>query len=498
MSKKRIFEVDIAGLRELQLGKPKWFIIRELLQNAIDEDIKECVLKTTYEYGKAHITVTDDSPTGFRDLADTYTLFKDTYKRSDVKKRGRFNFGEKQVLCLSDFARILTTTGGLEFDMQKGTRKTLRKNRPSGSEVYVVVKMTKEEYAECLGYCNEILVPQNITVKISTSQPNKKEVTIRILEYQRPDKIFKAKLPTEKKVNGVMKRVNLETEVHIHKPKIGDDNKPDRTTASYIYEMGIPICEIDCDYSIDVQQKIPLSDDRDNVDSKYIKLIYGEILNQVYDDIEKERSSEQWVRSGFTSERALVDARKAIITKRFGEKVLIANPMDERSMDEAISNNYNVVYGAEMNKEEWGVIKENKLLISTSTMFKTGIAEGKVATPDKDMKRIADFSVRVAKEFLGLNISASFYNSPGATVKADFELKGNKLRFNIAHFRPEEWMSENGNVKQQMLDLIIHELGHSRGNHYEQSYHECITELGSKLTLKALREPEWFLLDDAN
>ena len=165
-------------------------------------------------------------------------------------------------------------------------------------------------------------------------------------------------------------------------------------------------------------------------------------------------------------------------------------------MDEAISNNYNVVYGSEMNKDEWSVVKEGKLIISTSAMFKTNFADSKIVTPNEDMKKIADFSVKIAKEFLGLNISVAFVDSPRATVKADFELNGNKLRFNVAHFRPDEWLPENGNIKQETLDLIIHELGHSRGNHTQQSYHECITELGSKLTIKALRDPEWFNLID--
>ncbi|MEK6881391.1 MAG: hypothetical protein AABY22_17340, partial [Nanoarchaeota archaeon] len=111
--KNQIFEVDVKGLRQLQEGKPKWFIVRELLQNAMDEDITQCTIYMRYEYGKAYITVEDDSPIGFRDLTDAYTLFKDTYKRTDVKKRGRFNFGEKQVLCLADNARIISTTGGV-------------------------------------------------------------------------------------------------------------------------------------------------------------------------------------------------------------------------------------------------------------------------------------------------------------------------------------------------------------------------------------------------
>ena len=50
--------------------------------------------------------------------------------------------------------------------------------------------------------------------------------------------------------------------------------------------------------------------------------------------------------------------------KRFGEKVCVANPFDKQSIDEAISNGYNVIYGSEMSKEEWGKVKENNLIQS--------------------------------------------------------------------------------------------------------------------------------------
>lgn len=486
MAKNNIFEVDVKGLRQLQEGKPKWFIVRELLQNAMDEDINICNITLNYERGKAHITVEDDSPIGFRDISDAYTLFKDTYKRSDVKKRGRFNFGEKQVLCLSDFARIVTTTGGLEFDVLGGERTTLRRKREKGSEVYVVVKMSRDEFNECCSYANDILVPKNIQIFLTIGQDKKELFNVA------PHKIFTAKLLTEVKVDDRMKNVSRDTEVHLHT----------KSGTAYIFEMGIPICEIDCDYSIDIQQKVPMSNDRDNVDAKYLKLVYGEVLNQVYTEISKEQSSDLWVRTATTSDRIISEAVKDIVQKRFGEKALIANPMDRRSMDEAISNNFNVIYGSEMNKDEWNKVREFGILESTSSMFKTGIAEGRHLTRSEittEQSRIANFAVRIAKEFLNLTITVGFYDSPDASVIADYNSEGQRLRFNVAHVEEGLWnlvaaTGVNGMnlIQQPMLDLIIHELGHSAGWHYEHSYHECITMLGSKLTLKALTDPSWF------
>ena len=43
------FEVSKDGLKKLQLGKPKHYAIRELLQNAMDEDAQQTYSKTKTE-----------------------------------------------------------------------------------------------------------------------------------------------------------------------------------------------------------------------------------------------------------------------------------------------------------------------------------------------------------------------------------------------------------------------------------------------------------------
>lgn len=93
---KNWFEVDKKGLQALQAGKSKTFIIRELVQNAFDEDIKECTIQIEYMQNIASITVVDDSPEGFKNLAHAYTLYADTYKRKNPEKRGRLIWVKKK------------------------------------------------------------------------------------------------------------------------------------------------------------------------------------------------------------------------------------------------------------------------------------------------------------------------------------------------------------------------------------------------------------------
>ncbi len=73
MSKNSWLEVDREGLRQLQEGKPKHFIIKELAQNAWDENTTICEVRTSHQKGIAEITVIDDNPEGFRERC-LYTL----------------------------------------------------------------------------------------------------------------------------------------------------------------------------------------------------------------------------------------------------------------------------------------------------------------------------------------------------------------------------------------------------------------------------------------
>jgi len=109
-------DADHKGLRALMLARPKWFAVREIIANAFDEtDATYCEMNSLHEKGFAIVTIEDNSPTGFRNIKDAYTLFGNCEKRPDVTKRGRFNKGEKEAIVICEHAVISTTTGTVIF-----------------------------------------------------------------------------------------------------------------------------------------------------------------------------------------------------------------------------------------------------------------------------------------------------------------------------------------------------------------------------------------------
>ena len=84
------FAVDKQGLADLVASKGKVFILHELLQNAWDcPAVREVTVVMSPVKGAplVNLTVVDDDPDGFRDLAHAYTLFAPSEKKSDPIRR---------------------------------------------------------------------------------------------------------------------------------------------------------------------------------------------------------------------------------------------------------------------------------------------------------------------------------------------------------------------------------------------------------------------------
>ncbi len=464
MESKNWFEVSKEGLRELQEGKSKSFVLKELVQNAWDENTKKCVVKADYENEVAKISVEDDNPEGFRDLTDSYTLFQHTEKRKNPEKRGRFNIGEKQILSICEEATVETTKGTVVFDVEG--RRNERKNREKGSKITVKIKMKREEYQEMLDSVKTYLIPKGIYLEVNGEK----------IKYIQPYKTFEASLLTEIEENRIMKRVFRKTNVNVVKSE-----------APILYEMGLPIQKIECEFSIDVQQKIPLSIDRDVVLPSFLTELYAEVLNHIGEDITEINSSQVWVREATTSKRIDEEILKEVINKRFGDKVCVADPFDRRSIDEAIASGYRVVRGSEMSKEEWENVKGANLICSSSKLFGATFVEGEeVKELSENQMRVRKYAQKIAERLLKFGLKVVFVKSRGDECAS---FGNDTLTFNISRL-PKNFF--NNPISAETTDLILHELGHKEGWHVEKSYHQAITKMAGELIMLALKEPAFF------
>jgi hypothetical protein len=458
------FEVDVKGLRALQEGKDKTFIIRELVQNCWDENIKNCVLKISLlKDNIIKVFVSDDSPEGFRNLKDAYTLFGDTTKRRDAEKRGRYNFGEKQLISVCKKAVITTTKGAVVFN-DNGRFEHPEKTE-KGTIVEIEIDGNKNDYDEMIDYAKTLLVPKNINYFVNEEK----------IFYKEPIKSFETVLMTEIDEKGFLKKVRRKTRVNVM-----STNNPE------VYELGIPVMDIDCKFGIDIMQKVPLSFDRDSVNQTFLKELYSEVLNNVYDLLDGDSVSDSWVRLAMRG-TVSKEAASHVMNTRYGDKYVSANPFDPKSVFEAIANGYRVITGSEMSREEWGNVKDNGLIQSSSDLFGTTYENAPVMVPDDKQMIFASYAKRVAKRILGFDINVVFVNGSYSSALAQY---GNReLTVNVTKAGKEFFKNP---VSVTTTDLLIHELGHENGTHIEESYHQLLTKLGAELIFLALKEPQFF------
>src|SRR5579859_6601116 len=142
--------VDLTGLRKLLSRRGKEFILYELVQNAWDENctVVDISLPCPH-HGITRLVVTDDSPSGFKNLSHAFTLFAESYKKKNAAQRGAFNAGDKFVLAFCEEASIVSTTGGIVFD-RRG-RCITRKHTERGSEFSGLLKLTTAEWEQMCG-----------------------------------------------------------------------------------------------------------------------------------------------------------------------------------------------------------------------------------------------------------------------------------------------------------------------------------------------------------
>jgi hypothetical protein len=285
MGRRSWLDVDLDGLKKILERRGKQFLIYELVQNCFDENVTNVeVTLSRPENGRSEIIVRDDSPQGFRDLTDAYTMYAESYKKADPEKRGAFNLGEKYVLALCDEATITTTTGRVTFDSDGTRRRTGSVKRERGSEFRGSLRLKISEWEQM---CDEAmkLIPPVPTFFNGEEIPRRK-----------PLRTWTATLPTVKSdEEGNLRPTSRQTMVSVYPVLAGE--------TAMLYEMGIPVVEIKSKYHISIAQKVPLNIDRDNVTPAYLKAVYVELLNHTQDLIEAEDANSVWVRTAASDPR---------------------------------------------------------------------------------------------------------------------------------------------------------------------------------------------------
>jgi hypothetical protein len=474
-NRKDWLDVDLDGLRNILERRGKQFALYELAQNCWDEQATRVdIVLTRPVNGQSLLSVMDDSPEGFRDLSDAYTLYAPSYKKEDPGKRGAFNVGEKYVLALCTEAMISTTTGEVSFNGE-GRSRTEKRKRMVGSEFKGHMRLTLAEYDEMCAAAKK-LIPPIPTFFNGEEIPDRK-----------PLREWRATLETVKSdAEGNLRRTERLTTVSVYAVLEGEK--------AHLYEMGIPVVELNAKYHVSVAQKCPLNVDRDNVKPSYLRAIYVELLNNTKDLLEEADANTTWVRTAASDPRCEDEAIRVVLDMRYGPNRVSHDMNDVGSNREAASKNWTVVTGGSMSKGEWENARRAEAIKPAGAVFPTDINKAK--NPAKvyergewtpEMETFAGFVGDVSPVLIGKLVSVRYIRDRAISLCGSFAPQSSEMTINLAHHEVGDFVSD--------LDLMIHELAHDTvqsNDHLSARFYEATCQIGAKLALLAFKEPAIF------
>lgn len=471
------FDVDKEGLAKLIASRGKVFVLYELLQNAWDESVTKVIVTLAKEKGArcAVLEVEDDSPEGFKNLSHAFTLFAESEKKGDAEKRGRFNFGEKMVLAMCFEAAIYSTKGSVLFDYRGRHSSPHRRNR--GTLFRARIPMTNAELAACHAGMAKLI-------------PNPRCETIYNGEVLKGPKLAawaEAALPTViAHEDGVLVPTTRKTMINIYIPSDGEPGM--------LYEMGIPVVETGDAFHVDVQQKVPLGFNRDNVTPGYLRIIRAKVLEQTSLMLDQHETADPWVRDAMTHPSIDVKAVRQIVERRFGDKVVSYDPSDPEANKIAITRGYKVIHGGQMTKPEWDNIRRAEAILPAGRVTPSPRPYHPDGAPLKLIPREQWTAIQVAfaintkvlarallQKEIDIRLAAD-YDWPFAATYGGCLLTINVSRVSSDFF---------DGYTEESLGLLLHEFGHEyASDHLSEEYYNALTTLGARLALFA-RKNGW-------
>lgn len=478
------FDVDKAGLAKLLERKGKPFVVLELIQNAWDENTTE-VLVQIRRMGSTpyvRIEVRDDNPTGFADLTHAFTLFAESAKGGNAEKRGRFNLGEKLVLAMCRKAEIFSTKGTVIFD-ENGRRQSKRNATLRGSIFSGELRMTDAEIEECRDALLLLLPPHGIKTRYDIGG-EEGELFPKITAAE-----FETTLPTEIADNeGNMRRTQRKTRIEIYAAN----------GQAYLYEMGIPVVEIDGRFQVNVMQKVPLNFDRDNVSPAYLAKVHALTAENVTGRLTEEDASASWIKIGMEEQPDLLsdDTVRKIADLRFGEKRVAYDPSDPEANNLAVAQGYNVIHGGSLSAGEWSVLRRAEAILPAGRVTPSPRPFSPEGQPlsfiptsqwTQPMQRVALYAQGLALRLLGSDLKVQITNDRAWNFAAAYG-KGHLI---LSHAKlGKNWFS---GPLVKINALLIHEFGHHySGNHLSEAYHDALCDLGARLAQWVMEDPAVF------
>ncbi len=437
-----------------------WRLIQEIISNSFDEKEVTEIACDIIENEKKQIKVKIyDNGKGFRDKRDIYTLFKDSYKRTNKNQRGRYNLGEKQFFARAVSGWVKTRETMIEF--VDDSKKETKIPSMQGTQVSAIFELEKDESLhETITWVKKVAVPEGKRLSINFDTIRPKTLV----------KKFKTRLPTviAQGANQKMVRRIEDTQVFLYEKL--EDEKP------IIFELGCTVQELNQDlkWHVDVRQKIPQTTERDVISDAYLQLLYSKITEKTLDLIDAKSSGGNWINDAL--KRTSKKTSKEIFKKRFGTDNVMIESSDYRENERAMEAGVHLVKSGELDSDVVSNLKDQGTLKYASKEFSTsGWETAKRVEPTIDMLNFAGVCRAVARDVIDKNIRVNFVTTDHTPEIAMYG--SNNLLWNVRLCGGKKFFV---GFVPKAIGILVHELAHDKlGNNDGHAHfsHDYIHEM---------------------
>lgn len=443
-----LFEINSDGWISQQRGREAYELVREIIQNALDT---ETDIDVTIDYDHNTVTVRDYNEQGVSDLGELWTVFGGD-KKGDPTKRGRYGRGMKETVGGTDAVTVVTTEGSVEFDVTERERFTSEDETTDvGTKVSAYRKDWSPQDLEGVErFVERLWVPEDITITLTVE--NAGSSYTKELVADEPDRVYESKLTTVVvDSDGVMQKDKRRTEVRVKRDENGG-----------IYEMGIPVTsEEDFNFLIDVQQKIPMAEQREEPKGNYRDELVASLLNHCLDLLERNEIKSDWVSSYIHNYRVSRSVQKEFIEKRYPTRFSkgLAMPSGGPVDDIVGQNGYHVLTTSSMPISYQSMMK--KLVPSTEEIMEE-LEDDLMEQTEEATEEQQEFIRFVNRELvnkLEVEVDIECAEMEGRPDKrARYVPDERKIYLNTLN---REW----GEVSPANVGVVLHELAHANGEH---------------------------------
>lgn len=434
----------------MQGGRSLGHLVREAISNVFD--VPEAT-KCDIWIKPGCVIVEDNAPLGIKDKNLITTVFL-TDKEEKHTTRGRKGLGLKELISAGHHAEVETANHTLVFHAD-GTRTDTPNTRQIGTKVTVWCdEWIEDKLTTCIDYLKRFMPPNNVLMTING-------------QAIKPSKLresFSADLRTTIVRNNKQVEERRTTKVDIRNLRKGEKK-------GWVYEMGIPVQEIETKFNIDIQQRIPMNDNRDVCNYGYMYSVYGAILDSMIKTLSKAALKDRWVLEGL---HYCTTTTQRVYASKFFPTGAILKCKDKKANDIVEQHGFDLVDISHLPSDAQGVIHN---YVKSAEAVAIEIDKGIETVDCPQLREQYPDTVRIlewlAKEIIGVTHTISFmcrdrrYN--GYLKMGDYTSKTRTVRFNIKAGLPLDRP-----LSPQMLAIFIHELGHFATGEHDQQFHDTV------------------------